>query len=191
MGRRGRKRESGVRGLIEACNGQWRVGGGRRVGKKDLRERSWRLRCSLLLKALLQNWHLYFRSGTSEVFREAGVDAAEDAGATATLAPGILTDCMWCVVLCCRTHVVFYCSSVVVGRESQATGYTQGIRYRWRCLCGCVRRRRRRPDSCAAALNNDGSRKVLTLGKCPSPSSSSERWLNIACLLARTRSRGV
>lgn len=29
----------------------------------DLRERSWRLRCSLRLKARLQNWHLYFFSG--------------------------------------------------------------------------------------------------------------------------------
>lgn len=33
----------------------------------DLRERSCRLRCSLLLKARLQNWHLYFFSG-AEVF---------------------------------------------------------------------------------------------------------------------------
>ena len=55
----------------------------------DLRDRSCLLRCSLLLKARLQNWHLYFLSGTSEVFREAGVDAADD-GMAATLAPGIL-----------------------------------------------------------------------------------------------------
>lgn len=54
-----------------------------------IRDRSWRLRCSLLLNARLQNWHLYFLSGASEAFREAGVDAADD-GMTATLAPGIL-----------------------------------------------------------------------------------------------------
>lgn len=61
-------------------------------------ERSWRLRCSLLLKALAQNWHLYFLSGcvAPDAFR--GVDAAGAGvvvagavvGATATLAPGIL-----------------------------------------------------------------------------------------------------
>ncbi len=55
----------------------------------NLRDRSCLLLCSLLLKARLQNWHLYFLSGASEVFRVAGVDAAED-GMTATLAPGIL-----------------------------------------------------------------------------------------------------
>ena len=57
--------------------------------KISLRDRSCLLLCSLLLKARLQNWHLYFLSGASEVFRVAGVDAAED-GMTATLAPGIL-----------------------------------------------------------------------------------------------------
>lgn len=57
--------------------------------KINLRDRSCLLLCSLLLKARLQNWHLYFLSGASEVFRAAGVDAAED-GMTATLAPGIL-----------------------------------------------------------------------------------------------------
>lgn len=58
-----------------------------------IRDRSCLLRCSLLLKARWQNWHLYFRSGTREGFREAGVDAASGAavgGRTATLAPGIL-----------------------------------------------------------------------------------------------------
>ena len=55
----------------------------------DIRDRSCLLRCSLLLKARLQNWHLYFLSGASEAFLVAGVDAAED-GMTATLAPGIL-----------------------------------------------------------------------------------------------------
>lgn len=39
--------------------------------RDDLRERSWRLRCSLLLKARLQNWHLYFFSGWP-VLRAAG-----------------------------------------------------------------------------------------------------------------------
>lgn len=73
--------------------------GGRRDGQRSTREeggenardRSWRLRCSLLLKALLQNWHLYLRSAGSWAFREVGVDDA-DGGRTATLAPGILRD---------------------------------------------------------------------------------------------------
>ena len=56
----------------------------------DIRDRSCRLRCSLLLKALWQNWHLYLRSGAREAFREDGVEAA-GGGRTATLAPGILT----------------------------------------------------------------------------------------------------
>jgi hypothetical protein len=56
----------------------------------NVRDLSWRLRCSLLLNARLQNWHLYFLSGASEAFREAGVDDAE-AGRATTLAPGILT----------------------------------------------------------------------------------------------------
>lgn len=55
-----------------------------------IRDRSWRLRCSLLLKARLQNWHLYLRSGASEAFREDAVEAA-GGGRTATLAPGIST----------------------------------------------------------------------------------------------------
>jgi len=57
-------------------------------GRSLVWERSCRLRCSLLLKALLQNWHLYFLSGAREAFREAGVDVA-DVGMTATLAPGM------------------------------------------------------------------------------------------------------
>lgn len=68
--------------------------GGGRDGERgenigNVRDLSCLLRCSLLLKALLQNWHLYFRSGTREAFREAGVEEAE-VGRTATLAPGIL-----------------------------------------------------------------------------------------------------
>ncbi len=62
---------------------------GERENEKDIRERSCLLRCSLLLNARAQNWHLYFLSGTSEVFREAGVDEAE-VGRTATLAPGMM-----------------------------------------------------------------------------------------------------
>ena len=34
-------------------------------------------RVSLLLKALLQNWHLYFLSGARQAFREASVAEAE------------------------------------------------------------------------------------------------------------------
>jgi hypothetical protein len=52
------------------------------TGWGDLRERSWRLRCSLLLKARLQNWHLYFFSGWP-VLRAAGAAlAAMAAGMT-------------------------------------------------------------------------------------------------------------
>lgn len=42
-----------------------------------LRDRSCLLRCSLLLKALLQNWHLYFLSGSRQAFREASVAEVE------------------------------------------------------------------------------------------------------------------
>jgi hypothetical protein len=63
--------------------------GDQKGGDIDVRDRSCLLLCSLLLKARLQNWHLYFLSGASEAFRGVGVDAAED-GTTATLAPGIL-----------------------------------------------------------------------------------------------------
>lgn len=61
-------------------------------GNSDSRDRSCLLRCSLLLKALAQNWHLYFLSGCgppTEDLRAAGVDVAGVAGATATLAAGI------------------------------------------------------------------------------------------------------
>ena len=64
----------------------------------DLRDLSWRDRCSLRLNARLQNWHLYFLSGavTDEVFRgvdeaEAEADAGAGGGTAATLAPGILS----------------------------------------------------------------------------------------------------
>lgn len=64
-----------------------------------LRDRSCRLRCSLLLNARLQNWHLYFLSGASEAFREAGVDEAEVVGRASTLAPGMLIDVSRCSCL--------------------------------------------------------------------------------------------
>ena len=76
--------------------------------RDNLRDLSWRDRCSLRLNARLQNWHLYFLSGavTDEVFR--GVDEAEaeaDAGGTAaTLASGILS--LWCD---CISLAVFLC----------------------------------------------------------------------------------
>lgn len=44
-----------------------RVLGGRKEAA-DSRDRSCRLRCSLLLKARLQNWHLYFFSGADVFF---------------------------------------------------------------------------------------------------------------------------
>ncbi len=55
--------------------------------KEDLRDLSCLLRCSLLLNALLQNWHLYFFSGASDDFLMAADDVAE--GITAMLATGI------------------------------------------------------------------------------------------------------
>lgn len=55
-----------------------------------VRDRSCLLRCSLLLKALLQNWHLYLRSGASDAFRDEVVAAAGGVR-TETLAPGIAT----------------------------------------------------------------------------------------------------
>lgn len=38
-------------------------------GERNLRDLSWRLRCSLRLKARLQNWHLYFFSGAPVALR--------------------------------------------------------------------------------------------------------------------------
>lgn len=62
-----------------------------RKSRRNVRDRSCRLRCSLLLKARAQYWHLYFLSGcASEAFRGTGVAAASAGGTTAALAPGIL-----------------------------------------------------------------------------------------------------
>lgn len=62
-----------------------------RKSRRNIRDRSCRLRCSLLLKARAQYWHLYFLSGCArEAFRGTGVVAASAGGTTATLAPGIL-----------------------------------------------------------------------------------------------------
>jgi len=55
------------------------VNGGRQY-KEHLRERSCLLRCSLLLNARLQNWHLYFFSG-AEVFFAGELDAGAALGA--------------------------------------------------------------------------------------------------------------
>ena len=52
----------------------------------DLRDRSCRLRCSLRLKARLQNWHLYFFSG-AEVFLAGELVAAVTVGAISTSRP--------------------------------------------------------------------------------------------------------
>ena len=60
------------------------------TARKHLRDRSCLLRCSLLLKARLQNWHLYFFSGTTEAFRF-GVGAEEaSVGLVAVAAVGML-----------------------------------------------------------------------------------------------------
>lgn len=61
----------------------------------NLRDLSCLLRCSLLLKALLQNWHLYFFSGAKadeadDDFLMAADDAVDD------IATGILNvGCVW------------------------------------------------------------------------------------------------
>lgn len=61
-------------------------------GRSLVCDRSCLLRCSLLLNALLQNWHLYFRSGCATAdFREAGAGVGAAVGRTATFAPGILS----------------------------------------------------------------------------------------------------
>lgn len=55
-----------------------------------LRDRSCLLLCSLLLKARLQNWHLYFFSGAEaldDFFAEAG--EFESAGIAVSVAAGI------------------------------------------------------------------------------------------------------
>ena len=51
-----------------------------RHGAGNLRERSWRLRCSLRLKARLQNWHLYFFSGAPVLRAVAGDELEAMAG---------------------------------------------------------------------------------------------------------------
>lgn len=66
-------------------------GGRKKEILRYIRDRSCLLRCSLLLNALLQNWHLYFRSGCATAdFREAGAGVGAAVGRTATFAPGIL-----------------------------------------------------------------------------------------------------
>lgn len=53
-------------------------------GIEDLRDRSCRLRCSLRLKARLQNWHLYFFSGAEVFFAGELLVAAGTVGAMST-----------------------------------------------------------------------------------------------------------
>jgi hypothetical protein len=57
------------------------------IAENNLRDLSCLLRCSLRLKALLQNWHLYFFSGASDDFLIEEDDAA--VGRTFMLATGI------------------------------------------------------------------------------------------------------
>ena len=69
--------------------------GGERV--TNLRDLSCRLRCSLLLKARLQNWHLYFFSGANAELADDDFLIAAVVGMT--LATGIFYDvCGLCVV---------------------------------------------------------------------------------------------
>ena len=60
---------------------------------RNLRDLSCLLLCSLRLNARLQNWHLYFFSGTTDAFRE-GV-GAEAVGLEAVAAAGILQCSEW------------------------------------------------------------------------------------------------
>ena len=64
-------------------------------GKKNgnnLRDLSCLLRCSLRLNARLQNWHLYFFSGTPAIFFAGGGAAGEEAGVLAVAAAGAELD---------------------------------------------------------------------------------------------------
>lgn len=64
----------------------------RRDKQNNLRDLSWRLLCSLLLNARLQNWHLYFFSGATDDLRFDDGEAEVVAGRTATAAAGIVGD---------------------------------------------------------------------------------------------------
>jgi hypothetical protein len=96
------------------------------VSGRYSRDRSCLLRCSLLLKARLQNWHLYFLSGASEAFLEAGADVVGD-GMTATLAPGILADSRArCLYLGGVTRPILRCF-LVDGDGSNADGAGKAV----------------------------------------------------------------
>lgn len=58
---------------------------------ENLRDRSCLLRCSLLLNARLQNWHLYFFSGTPATFLLGGGELPS-AGTESSVAVGIVLD---------------------------------------------------------------------------------------------------
>lgn len=78
------------------CSQEWDIVD---VSKCNLRDLSCLLRCSLRLKALLQNWHLYFFSGANDEdddFLSAGVGAA--VGRTVMLAAGI-SRCVFSLML--------------------------------------------------------------------------------------------
>lgn len=75
--------------------------------QRNLRDLSCLLRCSLLLKALLQNWHLYFFSGAradeaDDDFLMAADDAVDD------MATGMLcVGCVWATsILVCGVLVL-------------------------------------------------------------------------------------
>jgi hypothetical protein len=63
----------------------------------NLRDLSCLLRCSLLLKALLQNWHLYFFSGASDDFLMADDDAVLES-TVVMFATGIFGFRLWWVM---------------------------------------------------------------------------------------------
>ena len=54
-----------------------------------LRDRSCLLLCSLLLKALLQNWHLYFFSGAPAALFAGAGETEESSGMSARVAAGM------------------------------------------------------------------------------------------------------
>ena len=59
-------------------------------GRSLVCERSWRLRCSLLLNARAQNWHLYFFSGAEPGAFFAPVDGEAGSTVMAAVAAGII-----------------------------------------------------------------------------------------------------
>ena len=73
----------------------------------NLRDLSCRLRCSLLLKARLQNWHLYFFSGANAELADDDFLMAADVAVDDDMATGMLWD-VWVVLWCGWATSMFF-----------------------------------------------------------------------------------